>query len=51
MGPRRGLLAPLAAGTIDQALGAALPLTYNALRLFGLSDKAFVVDEAYAYVP
>ncbi|MEV1080922.1 CRISPR-associated helicase Cas3' [Streptomyces sp. NPDC050211] len=50
-GPKRGLLAPLGAGTIDQALSAVLPLTYNALRLFGLSDKVFVVDEAHAYGP
>nr|PPQ62204.1 CRISPR-associated helicase/endonuclease Cas3 [Streptomyces sp. QL37] len=50
-GPRRGLLAPLGVGTIDQALSAVLPLRYNALRLFGLSDKVFVVDEAHAYGP
>ncbi|MGW2886435.1 CRISPR-associated helicase Cas3' [Streptomyces griseoruber] len=50
-GSRRGLLAPLSAGTIDQALSAVLPLTHNALRLFGLSDKVFVVDEAHAYGP
>ncbi|GAA1540549.1 CRISPR-associated helicase/endonuclease Cas3 [Streptomyces albidochromogenes] len=50
-GPKRGLLAPLGVGTIDQALGAVLPLRYNALRLFGLSDKVFVVDEAHAYGP
>lgn len=50
-GRKRGLLAPLGAGTIDQALSAVLPLTHNALRLFGLSDKVFVVDEAHAYGP
>ncbi|WP_371611842.1 CRISPR-associated endonuclease Cas3'' [Streptomyces clavifer] len=50
-GPKRGLLAPLGVGTIDQALGAVLPLRYNVLRLFGLSDKVFVVDEAHAYGP
>ncbi len=50
-GRRRGLLAPLGAGTIDQALSAVLPFTHNALRLFGLSDKVFVVDEAHAYGP
>ncbi|BCL28555.1 CRISPR-associated helicase/endonuclease Cas3 [Streptomyces aurantiacus] len=50
-GRKRGLLAPLSAGTIDQALSAVLPLTHNALRLFGLSDKVFVVDEAHAYGP
>ncbi|MGW0734436.1 CRISPR-associated endonuclease Cas3'' [Streptomyces sp. NPDC002851] len=50
-GAKRGLLAPLGAGTIDQALAAILPLKYNALHLFGLSDKVFVVDEAHAYGP
>lgn len=50
-GRKRGLLAPLGAGTIDQALSAVLPFTHNALRLFGLSDKVFVVDEAHAYGP
>ncbi|PJF01981.1 CRISPR-associated endonuclease Cas3'' [Streptomyces carminius] len=50
-GAKRGLLAPLGAGTIDQALSAVLPLTHNALRLFALSEKVFVVDEAHAYGP
>ncbi|MFD8342320.1 CRISPR-associated endonuclease Cas3'' [[Kitasatospora] papulosa] len=50
-GSKRGLLASLGVGTIDQALSAVLPLRYNALRLFGLSDKVFVVDEAHAYGP
>ncbi|MFD0416818.1 CRISPR-associated helicase Cas3' [Streptomyces sp. NPDC127108] len=50
-GHRRGLLAPLGAGTIDQVLSGVLPLKHNALRLFGLSDKVLVVDEAHAYGP
>ncbi len=50
-GTKRGLLAPLGVGTIDQALGAVLPLRYNVLRLLGLSDKVFVLDEAHAYGP
>ncbi|WP_433888465.1 CRISPR-associated helicase Cas3' [Streptomyces sp. CA-111067] len=50
-GAKRGLLAPLGVGTIDQALAAVLPLTHNALRLFALSDKVLVVDEAHAYGP
>lgn len=50
-GPKRGLLAPLSTGTIDQALSGVLPLRYNVLRLLGLSDKVFVVDEAHAYGP
>lgn len=50
-GAKRGLLSALGVGTIDQALAAVLPLTHNALRLFSLSDKVFVVDEAHAYGP
>lgn len=50
-GAKRGLLAQLGVGTIDQALCGVLPLTHNALRLFGLSDKVFVLDEAHAYGP
>ncbi|MFE1781291.1 CRISPR-associated helicase Cas3' [Streptomyces sp. NPDC059506] len=50
-GSKRGLLAPLGAGTIDQALTAVLPVRYNALRLLGLSGKVLVVDEAHAYGP
>ncbi|WP_307671521.1 CRISPR-associated helicase Cas3' [Streptomyces sp. V2I9] len=50
-GAKRGLLAPLGVGTIDQALSGVLPLRYNVLRLLGLSDKVFVVDEAHAYGP
>ncbi|MFD7982692.1 CRISPR-associated helicase Cas3' [Kitasatospora indigofera] len=48
---RRGLLAPLCAGTIDQALTGVLPVRYNVLRLLGLSSKVLVVDEAHAYGP
>lgn len=48
-GRKRGLLAPLAVGTVDQALIAALPTKHNALRLLGLSGKVFIVDEAHAY--
>ncbi|MFD8326454.1 CRISPR-associated helicase Cas3' [Streptomyces lydicus] len=50
-GAKRGLLAPLATGTIDQALAGVLPVRYNALRLLGLSNKVLVVDEAHAYGP
>lgn len=50
-GAKRGLLAPLGVGTIDQALSAVLPLRYNVLRLLGLPDMVFVVDEAHAYGP
>nr|AHZ55799.1 Cas3 protein I-E [Salinispora tropica] len=48
-GRKRGLLAPMAVGTVDQALLAVLTTKHNALRLLGLSGKVFVVDEAHAY--
>ncbi|WP_244305752.1 type I-E CRISPR-associated protein Cse1/CasA [Kitasatospora cheerisanensis] len=48
---RRGLLAPLAVGTVDQALTGVLPVRYGFLRLFGLASKVVVVDEAHAYGP
>ncbi|WP_370422416.1 CRISPR-associated endonuclease Cas3'' [Streptomyces sp. QH1-20] len=50
-GSKRGLLAPLSTGTIDQALAGVLPVRYNVLRLLGLSNKVLVVDEAHAYGP
>lgn len=46
---RAALLADVGAGTVDQALLGVLPSKYNAIRLFGLADKAVVVDEAHAY--
>ncbi|MFI8347657.1 CRISPR-associated helicase Cas3' [Streptomyces sp. NPDC085596] len=45
----RGILAPLAVGTIDQALMGILPLKRNALRHFGLAGKTVIIDEAHAY--
>ncbi|MEX2985740.1 CRISPR-associated helicase Cas3' [Streptomyces sp. C36] len=50
-GAKRGLLAPVSVGTIDQALTGVLPVRYNILRLLGLSNKVLVVDEAHAYGP
>ncbi|WP_369383175.1 CRISPR-associated helicase/endonuclease Cas3 [Streptomyces sp. cg36] len=48
-GRGRGVLAPLAVGTIDQALMGVLPLKRNALRHLGLSGKTVIVDEAHAF--
>ncbi|MEV8363743.1 CRISPR-associated helicase Cas3' [Streptomyces niveus] len=45
----RGILAPIAVGTVDQALMGVLPLKRNALRHLGLSGKTVVIDEAHAY--
>jgi CRISPR-associated endonuclease/helicase Cas3 len=46
---RAALLADVGAGTVDQALLGVLPSKFNAVRLFALSDKVIVVDEAHAY--
>ncbi|MCC6227318.1 MAG: CRISPR-associated helicase Cas3' [Microthrixaceae bacterium] len=47
-GRQRALLAPIAAGTIDQLLAAALRSRRGFLRLFGLAGKAVVIDEAHS---
>lgn len=46
---RKAFIAQVGAGTIDQALLSVLPSRHQSLRLFGLSDKVLVVDEAHAY--
>lgn len=46
---RTSLLADIGAGTIDQAVLGVLPSRFNTLRLFALSEKVLVVDEAHAY--
>ena len=48
---RRSLLAEIGVGTIDQALMGILPTRFSTLRLFGLTDRVLVVDEAHAYDP
>lgn len=48
-GRKRGLLAPLAIGTVDQALLTVLPVRHNVLRMLGLAGKVLVVDEVHAY--
>ena len=50
-GAKRGLLAPVAVGTIDQALMGVLQLKHNVLRLLGFAGKVLVVDECHAYDP
>jgi CRISPR-associated endonuclease/helicase Cas3 len=46
---KRGLLAPWAVGTIDQAMMAVLKVRYGVLRWAGLSGKILVLDEVHAY--
>ncbi len=46
---RKVFLAHVGVGTVDQALLAVLPSKYQALRLWGLSDRVLIIDEAHAY--
>jgi len=46
---RKGLLADVGVGTIDQALLSLLPARFQALRAFGLARKALILDEVHAY--
>jgi CRISPR-associated endonuclease/helicase Cas3 len=48
---RRSLLAEIGVGTIDQALMAVLPTRFSTLRLWALSNRVLIVDEAHAYDP
>ena len=48
---RRSLLAEIGVGTIDQALMGVLPTRFSTLRLFGLTDRILIVDEAHTYDP
>lgn len=47
--PKRALLAPIAVGTVDQALLGVLRSRHHFLRLHGLAHKVVVVDEVHAY--
>jgi CRISPR-associated endonuclease/helicase Cas3 len=46
---KRGLLAPFAVGTIDQALLAVLQTRHFFVRLFGLAQKTVILDEVHAF--
>lgn len=46
---RKTFFAEIGVGTIDQALMAVLPRKFQALRLWGLSNRLLIVDEAHAY--
>jgi CRISPR-associated endonuclease/helicase Cas3 len=46
---RKAFLAHVGVGTIDQALLGVLPSRHQSLRLWGLSDRVLIVDEAHAY--
>jgi CRISPR-associated endonuclease/helicase Cas3 len=46
---KRGILAQLGAGTIDQGLFGVLQTRHFFVRLFGLAGKVVVLDEVHAY--
>lgn len=46
---KRGLLAPFAVGTIDQALMAVMNVKHGFVRSFGLAGKAVILDEVHSY--
>jgi CRISPR-associated endonuclease/helicase Cas3 len=46
---RRGILAPFAVGTIDQALMAVMNVKHGFVRTFGLAGKAVILDEVHSY--
>ncbi len=48
-GSRRQILAPFAAGTVDQALLSILNVRYYTVRFFGLADKVIILDEVHSY--
>lgn len=48
-GRRRTLLAPVAAGTIDQLLAASLKSRRGFLRWLGISGKTVIIDEAHSF--
>lgn len=46
---KRGLLAPFAVGTIDQALMAEMNVKHGFVRAFGLAGKVVILDEVHTY--
>ena len=46
---KRGILAPFAVGTVDQALLSPMHVRHGALRTFGLAGKTVILDEVHSY--
>ena len=46
---KRGLLAPFAVGTIDQALLSVMNVRHGFVRTFGLAGKVVILDEVHTY--
>jgi len=49
VGSKRGILAPFAVGTIDQALMAVMNVKHGFVRTFGLAGKVVILDEVHSY--
>lgn len=48
-GRKRGSLAPLGVGTIDQVLMSVLQMRHNMVRIFGFAGKTIIFDEVHSY--
>lgn len=46
---KRGLLAPFAVGTLDQALMAVMNVKHGFVRAYGLAGKVVILDEVHTY--
>ena len=46
---RKAFLADVGVGTVDQALLGVLPTRFQSLRLWGLSDRVLIIDEAHSF--
>ncbi|AOS84546.1 CRISPR-associated helicase/endonuclease Cas3 [Chlorobaculum limnaeum] len=46
---KRGLLAPFAVGTVDQALMASMNVKHGFVRAFGIAGKVVILDEVHSY--
>ena len=46
---KRGILAPFAVGTVDQALMAVMNVKHGFVRTFGLAGKVVILDEVHSY--
>ena len=48
-GSKRGILAPFAVGTVDQALMSVMDVKHSMVRAFGLAGKVVILDEIHSY--
>ncbi len=46
---KRGILAPFAVGTVDQALMSVMDVKHSMVRSFGLAGRVVILDEIHSY--